>query len=70
MDKGIQLIKKVKADINDLVDIILSEKNAEVRIELPNGFLGVGRRVRCFVKAKDIPDHFPMERIKGVAGVS
>ena len=39
-------------------------------IELPNGFLGVGGRVRCFVKAKDIPDHFPMERIKGVAGVS
>ena len=31
MDKGIQLIKKVKADINDLVDIILSEKNAIVR---------------------------------------
>ena len=31
MDKGIQLIKKVKADINDLVDIILSEKNAGVR---------------------------------------
>lgn len=31
MDKGIQLIKKVKADINDLVDIILSEKNAVVR---------------------------------------
>ena len=31
MDKGIELIKKVKADINDLVDIILSEKNALVR---------------------------------------
>ena len=31
MDKGIQLIKKVKADINNLVDIILSEKNAVVR---------------------------------------
>ena len=31
MHKGIQLIKKVKADINDLVDIILSEKNAGVR---------------------------------------
>ena len=31
MDKGIELIKKVKADINDLVDIILSEKNAGVR---------------------------------------
>ena len=31
MDKGIQLIKKVKADINALVDIILSEKNAGVR---------------------------------------
>ena len=31
MDKGIQLIKKVKADISDLANIILSEKNAGVR---------------------------------------
>ena len=30
MDKGIELIRKVKADINDLVDIINSDKGSQV----------------------------------------
>jgi hypothetical protein len=30
MDKGIELVRKVKADINDLVDIINSDKGSQV----------------------------------------